>query len=91
MGKRVHAAVLASGAWESGATVHVVDDGYDTGPVVLRELVPVLPGDTPATLAARVFEAECRLYPGAIRRHVAAHPERFGRVPIRDNGRGWSS
>lgn len=77
-GERVHAAVLASGAQESGATVHVVDDGYDTGPVVLRSRVPVFPDDTPATLGARVFAAECALYPEAIRRHVAAHPELFG-------------
>ena len=76
-GERVHAAVLASGATESGATVHVVDEGYDTGPIVLRARVPVRPGDIPATLAARVFAAECRLYPAAIRRYVAAHPELF--------------
>ena len=77
-GERVHAAVLASGATESGATVHVVDNDYDTGPVVLRATVPVLSGDTPATLGARVFAAECALYPEAIRRHVAAHPELHG-------------
>jgi formyltetrahydrofolate-dependent phosphoribosylglycinamide formyltransferase len=76
-GERVHAAVLASGAAESGATVHVVDAEYDTGPVVLQARVPIAPGDTPATLAARVFAAECRLYPEAIRRYVAAHPELF--------------
>jgi formyltetrahydrofolate-dependent phosphoribosylglycinamide formyltransferase len=76
-GERVHAAVLAHGDAISGATVHVVDNGYDTGPVVLRETVPVLPGDTPASLGARVFEAERRLYPEAIRRYVAAHPELF--------------
>ena len=79
-GERVHAAVLAAGARESGATVHVVDDGYDTGPVVLRARVPVLPDDTPATLAERVFAAECELYPEAIRHYVAAHPELFGRT-----------
>ena len=77
-GERVHAAVLRSGAIESGATVHVVDAGYDTGPVVMRARVPVLPGDTPATLGARVFAAECRLYPAAIRHYVAGHPELFG-------------
>jgi formyltetrahydrofolate-dependent phosphoribosylglycinamide formyltransferase len=74
-GERVHAAVLASGAAESGATVHVVDGEYDTGPVVLTATVPVLPGDTPQTLGARVFVAECALYPEAVRRYVAAHPE----------------
>jgi phosphoribosylglycinamide formyltransferase 1 len=77
-GERVHAAVLASGAATSGATVHVVDNGYDTGPVVMRATVPVLPDDTPESLAARVFEAECRLYPAAIRRHLASHPHLFG-------------
>lgn len=77
-GDRVHAAVLASGATESGATVHVVDNGYDTGPVVMRATVPVLPDDTPGSLAARVFEAECSLYPAAIRRFIADHPELFG-------------
>ncbi len=82
-GERVHAAILASGATTSGATVHVVDNGYDTGPVVLRAEVPVLPGDTPATLGTRVFAAECALYPEAIRRYVAAHPELFG-VRMRD-------
>jgi phosphoribosylglycinamide formyltransferase-1 len=77
-GERVHAAVLASGATESGATVHVADNGYDTGPVVLKTSVPILPGDTPDSLAARVFAAECDLYPEAVRRYVAAHPELFG-------------
>jgi formyltetrahydrofolate-dependent phosphoribosylglycinamide formyltransferase len=74
-GERVHAAVLASGVAESGATVHVVDEEYDTGPVVLRTTVPVLPGDTPETLGARVFAAECELYPEAVRRYAAEHPE----------------
>lgn len=74
-GERVHAAVLASGASESGATVHVVDEEYDTGPVVLRTTVPVLPGDTPETLGARVFAAECELYPEAVRQYVVAHPD----------------
>ena len=77
-GERVHAAVLASGATQSGATVHVVDNGYDTGPVVMRATVHVLPDDTPASLAARVFDAECALYPAAIRRHIADHPHLFG-------------
>lgn len=77
-GERVHAAVLASQATHSGATVHVVDDDYDTGPVVLRRPVPVHPDDTPATLAARVFAAECDLYPAAIRSYIRDHPELFG-------------
>jgi len=74
-GERVHAAVLAHGDTVSGATVHVVTDDYDAGPPVLQREVPVLPDDTPATLAARVFAVECELYPEAIRRYMAAHPE----------------
>jgi phosphoribosylglycinamide formyltransferase-1 len=49
-----------------------VDDVYDNGPTVLKEEVPVLPDDTVDSLAARVFEAECRAYPEAIRRHAAS-------------------
>jgi formyltetrahydrofolate-dependent phosphoribosylglycinamide formyltransferase len=76
-GAHVHAAVLRSGASRSGATVHVVDQEYDTGPVVKREVVPVIEGDSVESLAARVFAAECRLYPAAIRAYVARHPELF--------------
>ena len=60
-GHHVHEAVLASGARESGATVHFVDDEFDRGAIIEQERVPVLPGDTPETLAARVLEAEHRL------------------------------
>ncbi len=66
-GRRVHEAVLAYGARWTGATVHLVDETYDTGPIVLQEPVPVLPGDTPETLAARVLRIEHRLYPQALR------------------------
>ncbi|HEX7071570.1 MAG TPA: phosphoribosylglycinamide formyltransferase [Rhodothermales bacterium] len=66
-GRRVHEAVLQSGARWTGATVHLVDEQYDTGPIVLQEPVPVMPSDTPETLAARVLEAEHRLYPEAVR------------------------
>jgi formyltetrahydrofolate-dependent phosphoribosylglycinamide formyltransferase len=81
-GDRVHAAVLASGAKESGATVHVVDEGYDTGPIVMQARVPVWPDDTVETLAARVFTAERILYPAAIRVYVATHPELFGHLSL---------
>ncbi|HVL25945.1 MAG TPA: formyltransferase family protein, partial [Thermomicrobiales bacterium] len=74
-GDRVHAAVLENGDVVSGATVHVVTDTYDEGPPLLRAEVPVVPGDTAQTLAARVFAAECELYPEAIRRYLADHPE----------------
>lgn len=70
-GSRVHEAVIASGANTSGCTVHYADNSYDTGPILLQQAVPVLPDDTPATLAARVFAAECELYPAAITRWAA--------------------
>lgn len=65
-GDRVHRAVLDAGETESGCTVHVCDAEYDTGPIVLQERCPVLPGDTVESLAARVFELECRAYPRAL-------------------------
>jgi phosphoribosylglycinamide formyltransferase-1 len=65
-GKRVHAAVLASGTSESGASVHFVEEEYDRGPVVAQRRVPVLQNDTPESLAARVLEIEHRLYPAAV-------------------------
>ena len=63
-GRRVHEAVLASGARESGATVHLVDEVYDRGAILARARVPVLPGRHPDHLAARVLEVEHRLLPG---------------------------
>jgi len=60
-GRRVHEAVLAAGEKESGVSIHIVDADYDTGPVIAQERVPVLPGDTPDSLAARVLEQEHRL------------------------------
>lgn len=66
-GERVHRAVLEAGESESGCTVHFVDNEYDHGPILLQERVPVVAGDTVETLAARVFEAECRTYPLALR------------------------
>jgi phosphoribosylglycinamide formyltransferase-1 len=57
-GQRVHQAVLAAGETESGCTVHIVDGGTDTGPVLLQRKVPVIAGDTPDTLAERVHREE---------------------------------
>lgn len=74
-GTHVHQAVLDRGETQSGATVHLVDNGYDTGPVYMRQSVPVLPDDTAHTLADRVFEAETELYPRAI----AAYLREMGR------------
>ncbi len=65
-GRRVHEAVLASGKTESGCTVHLCDNQYDHGPIILQKKVPILPSDTPDTLAARVFEQECIAYPEAV-------------------------
>jgi phosphoribosylglycinamide formyltransferase 1 len=65
-GHRVHEAVLASGAAESGATVHLVDEEYDRGTILAQERVPVEPGDTPERLAARVLAAEHRLLPAVV-------------------------
>ncbi|RMG04739.1 MAG: phosphoribosylglycinamide formyltransferase [Planctomycetota bacterium] len=66
-GRHVHEAVLKYGAKLSGCTVHFADNEYDHGPIILQKVVPVLDDDTPETLAARVFEAECEAYPEAIR------------------------
>lgn len=57
-GEHVHAAVLAAGEFETGVTVHVVTEDYDQGPVLAQTRVSVLPGDTPASLAARVQKVE---------------------------------
>jgi phosphoribosylglycinamide formyltransferase 1 len=65
-GARVHRAVLASGARVSGATVHLVDEEYDTGPILAQWPVPVLPDDTPDSLAARVLRLEHRLLPAVV-------------------------
>lgn len=78
-GLRVHQAVLDYGAKVSGCTVHFVDNQYDHGPIVAQQAVPVLPEDTAETLAARVFAAECQLYPQAI--------DLFARGQLRVRGR----
>jgi len=75
-GLRVHEAVLASEASESGCTVHVADDQFDHGPIVGQSRVPVWPDDTPETLAARVGQAERELYPHVIQQ-------------VADHGLGW--
>ncbi|HSF05748.1 MAG TPA: phosphoribosylglycinamide formyltransferase [Methylomirabilota bacterium] len=58
---------LDSGVKIAGATVHFVDEGVDTGPIILQASVPVEPGDTEETLAARILVEEHRLYPQAVR------------------------
>lgn len=66
-GLKVHEAVLARGVKVTGATVHFVDEGTDTGPIILQKAVAVEPGDTPEVLQHRVMEqAEWKLLPAAI-------------------------
>jgi len=65
-GHFVHEAVLEYGVKVSGCTVHFADNEYDHGPVIVQKAVAVLDNDTPDTLAARVFEAECEAYPEAL-------------------------
>ncbi len=65
-GKKVHEAVVAAGVKVSGATIHIVDEEYDHGPIVLQATVPVLATDTPGTLAARVLAQEHWIYPRAV-------------------------
>lgn len=81
-GQRVHRAVLEAGDATTGASVHLVDEEYDRGPVIARAEVPVEPDDTPATLAARVLEVEHRLLPAVV---VAAAE---GRIRI-EGGEAW--
>lgn len=65
-GLRVHESVLAHGCKVSGCSVHFVDEGLDSGPILAQAAVPVHEDDTPETLAARVHQAEHRVYPWAI-------------------------
>jgi phosphoribosylglycinamide formyltransferase 1 len=65
-GSRVHKAVLESGVKFSGCTVHLADEAYDTGPIIAQRVVPVQEDDTVETLAARVFQEECKALPEAI-------------------------
>ena len=72
-GTRVHERVLEAGVGHSGASVHFVVPELDAGPVIAQEKVPVHPGDTPQSLAARVLEVEHRLYPAALRDVALGH------------------
>lgn len=76
-GRRVHEAVLESGVRITGVTVHLVDEVYDRGPIVAQWPVPVLPGDTPDTLAGRVLAVEHQLLPAVV--FAAARDLQVGR------------
>ncbi|MCA9089805.1 MAG: phosphoribosylglycinamide formyltransferase [Planctomycetaceae bacterium] len=65
-GEHVHAAAIQRGCKVSGCTVHFCDNEYDHGPIIMQQTVPVLDDDTAESLAARVFEAECEAFPGAL-------------------------
>jgi phosphoribosylglycinamide formyltransferase 1 len=78
-GRHVHEAAIERGVKVSGCTVHFADNEYDHGPIVVQKAVPVLDGDTPESLAARVFEAECEAYPEAIRLFASGRIEVAGR------------
>lgn len=66
-GLDTHRRALEAGVAEAGCTVHFVRAAVDAGPIILQERVPILPGDTESSLAARVLEAEHRIYPAAVR------------------------
>ncbi|MCF6289550.1 MAG: phosphoribosylglycinamide formyltransferase [Desulfobacterales bacterium] len=65
-GMRVHRAVKARGVKVSGCTVHLADEVYDQGPIIVQKCVPLEDGDRPDDIAAKVFAAECEAYPEAI-------------------------
>lgn len=79
-GRRVHAAAIEYGVKISGCTIHFVDNQYDHGPVIMQRAVPVLDDDTPESLAARVFAAECEAYPEAIALIAAGRVSVDGRL-----------
>jgi len=84
-GLHPHRQALAHGVRVSGATVHFVDEGVDTGPVVLQTAVPVEPDDTEESLAARILVEEHRIYPEAVRLFAEGRLEIRGRrVDIRE-------
>ncbi|PCD03222.1 phosphoribosylglycinamide formyltransferase [Sphingomonas spermidinifaciens] len=70
-GLDTHARAIAAGDTVAGASVHLVTEALDDGPVIAQAEVPVEPGDTPDTLAARVLAAEHRLYPAALDRFLS--------------------
>lgn len=75
-GLHTHARAIEAGDPEAGATVHLVTPLLDQGPILGQARVPVLAGDTPATLAARVLTAEHKLYPAVLRGFAAGRTER---------------
>ena len=75
-----HRDALAYGVKVSGCTVHFIDEGMDTGPIILQSAVPVLEGDTEESLSARILEQEHRLYPEAIKLYAQGRLHVQGRT-----------
>jgi len=82
-GQHVHRAVIDAKESISGATVHIVDAEYDTGPILLQETVPVLEDDTPNSLASRIIQIEHKIYPESLNL-IAQNRVKFtdGRITI---------
>src|SRR5574341_1410269 len=76
---------LEHGVKVSGATVHLVDEGLDSGPIVMQEAVPVLDTDSAESLAARILEVEHRLYPRAVRLLLSSRYRIEGRRVIAED------
>jgi phosphoribosylglycinamide formyltransferase-1 len=81
-GLKPHEKVLKYGVNVSGATVHFVDKGVDTGPIIVQAVVPVFPNDTPETLSERVLRYEHRIYPQAVKWFVDGRIELSGRKVV---------
>jgi phosphoribosylglycinamide formyltransferase-1 len=79
-GLHVQQQALDYGARFSGCTVHLVDGGVDTGPIIIQAVVPVIPGDTADTLAARILEQEHQIYPRAIQLFAEGRIQIVGRT-----------
>jgi phosphoribosylglycinamide formyltransferase-1 len=78
-GRKVHEAAIEAGVKVSGCTVHFADNEYDHGPIIIQRVVPVEDDDTPESLQARVFAAECEAYPEAVRLFAAGRLRVEGR------------
>ncbi|HNR49561.1 MAG TPA: phosphoribosylglycinamide formyltransferase [Bacteroidia bacterium] len=74
-GERVHKAVIASGATESGITIHYVNEKFDEGKIIFQDRVPVSKDDTPETLADKIHQLEYRHYPAVIDRLLQNMPD----------------
>jgi phosphoribosylglycinamide formyltransferase-1 len=84
-GRRVHEAVLAAGVRVSGCTVHLVDDAYDTGPIVEQRVIDISGCTTAEEVAKAVFVAECEAYPAAVARIAAGGWRLEGRRVVGSN------